>query len=294
MIIEGRPKENGPKRPFIGPGASRPGPAGVFCSLPQYARILGIAYGDDTNTMGQRAYPRSLAFALLAAAALAWLAPSAQAANVDYCVTCKSPDEVYRCRVTGVDARVGDALKLYCVIRLAKEGNHASCAAEAATTSCVGLVKVYNYDGPALPDNLTADPRVRKLQQKVERNQRDFAQPEGNEPKSLFELGGRAVSASKKGLRNAGSAIGLTSSDSEAARPAAQPLPRTSSTSALPTQPAPRTAAPPPTETVGTATRVKQAAKSASSAVGGFARKSYHCMLSLFRHCSEEESGALE
>ena len=256
--------------------------------LAQYAKIFGITDGDDAGTMGQHAYPRSLAFALLAAAALAWFAPSAQAASVDYCVTCKNPDEVYRCRVTGVGSKPSDALKLYCVIRMAKEGHHASCAAESATTTCVGLVKVLNYDGPALPENLTSDPRVRRLEQKVERSQQDFAKPKGNEPKSLFELGGRAVSASKKGLRNAGSAIGLTSSGREAAQP------RTSSTSALPAQPAPRTATAQPTESVGTVTRVKRAAQSASSAVGGFARKSYHCVLSLFRHCREEESGALE
>jgi len=283
MIIEGRPRENGPKWPSIGPGALASGPVRW---LAQYARILGITHGDDANAMGQHAYPRWLAFALLAAAALAWLAPSAKAASVDYCVTCKSPDEVYRCRVTGVGSQPSDALKLYCVIRMAKEGNHASCSAETATTSCVGLVKVYNYNGPTLPENVTSDPRVRELQQKVERNQRDFAKPEGNEPKSLLELGGRAVSASKRGLRSATEAIGLTSPESQAPRPAAQPLPSTSSTSAAPR--------PQPTESVGTVTRVKRAAQSAGSAVGGFARKSYRCMLSLFRHCSEEESGALE
>jgi hypothetical protein len=39
---------------------------------------------------------------------------------------------------------------------------------------------------------------------------------------------------------------------------------------------------------------MKQAAQTAGSAVGGFARKSYRCMLSFFRHCSEEESGGPE
>jgi len=264
-----------------------PGPASVFGSSPPYAKILGIAYGDDTNTMCQRAYPRWLALALFAAAALAWAAPSARAASVDYCVTCKNPDEVYRCRVTGVGSKPSGALKLYCVIRLAKEGKHASCAAEAATASCVGLVKVYNYNGPTLPDNITSDARVRELQQKVERNQREFQQPKGNAPKSLFELGGRAVSASKKGLRNASEAMGLTSSESQAPRPAAQPLPPATSTSALPAQPAPQTAQSQPTKSAGTVTRMKHAAQSAGAAVGGFARKSYNCMLSLFRHCGE-------
>ena len=42
------------------------------------------------------------------------------------------------------------------------------------------------------------------------------------------------------------------------------------------------------TESVGTATRMKHAAQDAGSAVGGFARKSYNCVLSLFSNCSEE------
>jgi hypothetical protein len=262
----GTPRGEWAEIAFFEPGALGPGPASVFGSSPPYAKILGIAYKDDTNTMGQHAYPRWLALALFAAAALAWAAPSARAASVDYCVTCKNPDEVYRCRVAGVGSKPSDALKLYCVIRLAKEGKHASCAAEAATASCVGLIKVYNYNGPTLPENITSDSRVRELEQKVERNQRDFAKPEGKEPKSLFELGGRAVSASKRGLRNASEAVGLSSSESQTPRPAAQPL---------------------PTKHVGTATRMKQAAQSAGAAVGGFARRSYNCMLSLFRHCGE-------
>ena len=43
-----------------------------------------------------------------------------------------------------------------------------------------------------------------------------------------------------------------------------------------------------PTESVGTATRMKHAAQDAGSAVGGFARKSYKCVLALVSNCSEE------
>lgn len=189
------------------------------------------------------------------AVALVW-APS-PAAAADYCVTCKNPDETYRCRVTGIKAT--DALKLYCVIRTAKEGNHASCKAERATADCVGLVKVYAYDGPALPEELTSDPRVREMRERVERDQRTFQEPEGEAPKSLFELGGRAVDASRRGLRNAGSAIGLGSSEAEA-------------------PPAP----PPPAPTASTAERES------------FARRSYRCMRSLFRNCGAQDKEALD
>lgn len=209
--------------------------------------------------MGPRVQSGRIVSAAFGAAVLAAFVPPAQAANTDYCVTCKSPEETYRCRVTGAGVKPNDALKLYCVIRTAKEGNHASCSAEKATGACIGLVKVYTYDGPTLPRGLTSDPRVRELNRRIERDRQTFKEPTEDEPKSLFELGGRAVDASRRGLRNAGSAVGLTSED-EVAPPAADRLPP-------PTQSAPPDTAAAETQSVG------------------FARRSYNCVMSLFRDC---------
>jgi hypothetical protein len=195
----------------------------------------------------------------IATVALMCLPSQTSAASADYCITCQNPSATYRCRVTGDGAKPSDALKLYCVIRTAKEGNHSSCKAQKATSGCVGLVKVYNYDGPALPESLTSDPRVRELQQRVERDQRTFQEPKGDEPSSLFELGGRAVDASKNRLRNAGAAIGIGGSESE-----------------------PHAAIPPP-----------QSAQSAGESEG-FAHRSYRCMRSLFRNCGSVDKEALE
>jgi hypothetical protein len=194
------------------------------------------------------------------------------AASADYCITCKNPDATYRCKVRGVSKRAGDAVKLFCVIRTAKEGNHASCSAEAASAGCNGVVKVYNYNGPSLPDDMLSDPRVKELKQKVEQDRRTFEEPEGDEPKTLFELGGRAAKASARGLRNAGSAVGLTSPAGETAPPSTASLPKEAEAE----------------ESVGTVTRVRQAAQSAGSAVGGFAKKSYRCVVSLFSNCRGE------
>ena len=55
---------------------------------------------------------------------LVCVAGSAQADEAAYCVTCTGPDQTYRCRVTGEGSKPSDALKLYCVIRTAKEGHH--------------------------------------------------------------------------------------------------------------------------------------------------------------------------
>jgi hypothetical protein len=251
--------------------------------------VLGFSallHGDDGITMGRRACPRPFLHAALIAGALACASSAALAADAEYCVTCKNPDQTYRCKITGVGKRPTDALKLYCVIRTAKDGNHASCKAEAASAACNGLAKVYNYEGPSLPPEVAADPRVRELKQRVDQDRRTFAEPtdkaKGEAPKTLFELGGRAVDASAKGLRGARSALG-GSSDDPAPAPAKAPAPTTGSLPVAAPAPAPQ-----PTESVSTAGRVKQAAQSTGSAVSGFARKSYNCVLSLFRHCSEE------
>jgi len=225
--------------------------------------------------MGQAACPEPLLHAALVAGLLLGGSSAALAADAEYCVTCTNPDQTYRCKITGVGKRPSDALKLYCVIRTAKEGNHAECKAAAASAACNGVAKVYSYDGPSLPQSATADPRVRELKQKVEQDRRTFAEPKGDAkgeaPKTLFELGGRAVDASAKGLRGARSALG-GSSDNPAPNP--PPVPATGALPAATPAPPP----PKPAESVSTATRVKQAA-----------RKSYNCVLSLFRHCSEEE-----
>ena len=60
----------------------------------------------------------------LAAVAFAALAPAA-AEGASYCVTCTGPDQTYVCNVTGEGTRRTDALKLYCIVRTAKEGGHA-------------------------------------------------------------------------------------------------------------------------------------------------------------------------
>jgi hypothetical protein len=229
--------------------------------------------------MGQRACPRPFLHAALIAGAVACASSAARAADAEYCVTCKNPDQTYRCKITGVGKRPSDALKLYCVIRTAKDGSHASCKAEAASAACHGLAKVYDYEGPSLPPDVAADPRVKEFKHRVDQDRRIFGEPKdkakGEAPKTLFELGGRAVDASAKGLRGARSALGGTP-DNPAPNPAAAP-----STGSLPVA-AP---APQPSESVSTAGR---SAQSTGSAVSGFARKSYNCVLSLFRHCSEE------
>jgi hypothetical protein len=183
-----------------------------------------------------------------------------------YCVTCKNPDQTYVCRVMAGGTRASDAFKLYCVIRLAKDGHHASCSA-ASSSNCNGVEKVYSYDGP-MPDDLVSDPHIQKLQSKIEEQQKIFEPPKGNEPHTLVELTGRAMSASRQRWRNArGALVG-------SAPPPGQPSPQDGST-------------PPASRQVQAAPPVAPQAQHTGSSVTSFARKSYHCMMSLFRHCRD-------
>lgn len=265
-------------------------------------------------------------FALLAvfagfAACLALPVSPATAGEVAYCVTCQGPDQTYLCKVVGEGSRPNDALKLYCIIRTAKEGNHASCKAKRDIEGCVGEPKVYSYEGPTIPADIASDPRAKKILGKLEREQKKFDKPKGEGPQTLVDLTSRAVKSSRKGLRNAREAITGPSDEAEASNettastpPAPQvsaPAPQASAApqvltpapqaSAAPQvlMPAPQAsvtqpealpqAAPAPEPTSPSRMRrMKNAAYNAGAAVGGFARKSYSCMWSLFRNCSGE------
>src|SRR5262245_28929460 len=95
----------------------------------------------------------------------------AHAGEVTYCVRCNGPDHTYLCKVVGEGSRPNDALKLYCIIRTAKEGNHASCKAKRDLEGCVGDAKVYSYEGPTIPADIASDPRAKKIIDKLDREQ---------------------------------------------------------------------------------------------------------------------------
>jgi hypothetical protein len=137
--------------------------------------------------------------------------------------------------------------------------------------------KVYSYDGP-VPEDLTSDPRIKKFTDKLERERKVFEPPKGDQPKTLVELGGRAVSASRQGLRKARSRFGGSSQEINQSLPD-EPLSYDPAPGPLAAE-----SVPPPAPDVSQPNRAQRA----SSAVGGFARKSYRCVASLFRKCSEQ------
>jgi hypothetical protein len=209
---------------------------------------------------------------LACAALLAWASAPALAGEAKYCVTCKNPDQIYLCQVSAGGKKPSDALKLYCVMRVAKEGQHSSCSAEKAKGPCNGLVKVYEYDGP-MPEDIAASVQhySDKVNDRIRKEQKAFEKPKSDQPDTLVKLTGRAVSAARNRM-------GRGSGGDE-------PPPPDDSLTASPAPPPEEAALPPYVEDSS-----PNRAQRASSAVGGFARKSYRCMLSLFRHCSADET----
>lgn len=234
----------------------------------------------------------------------AFVAPTVLAEGVAYCVTCKKPKQTYVCRVTGEGSRLKDALKLYCIVRLAKEGNHASCRAKHRVADCDGIERTYSYHGPVIPDRLADDPRVQKLMRKAAHEQEAFEKPDGKGPQTLVDLTGRAISASRKGWRNMRDAIrgdpdepGLPGEDANRSTAAPDqeapikltPPPPRSTAALLETPPS---ADAKEEESESRFQRMKNTVKNAGSAVGGFASKSYRCVRSLFRNCRSESASA--
>jgi hypothetical protein len=241
--------------------------------------------------MSSRAYAVALAGAGLAVSLLAGAGFGARASETAFCVTCKGPDETYVCKVNTDVRGQADALKLYCVVRTAKEGGHASCAARDDVAGCNGVTKTYSFDVPDLPASLAADPRVKKFNDYVAREQKKFRQDD--KPSQSL------VGVSRRGIRNLRASLGGDEEPKPSPPPeqgslqqepveelpgeAAPPLPLSASpepsvSAGLPAG----TEAPPPEKT----SRVRRGAQS----VGSFTRKSYRCMRSLFRHCGSDES----
>jgi len=213
-------------------------------------------------------------YLLMAMLLLAIASVNASAGQTDFCVTCSSPERSYLCRVDTPQANPGDeALRLYCIIRTAKDGGHRSCAVSRTPAKvCTGQLKTYSYNGPAIPSSMQS--AIRHYREN--RNKKDVREqtpapvqispeqkPEQKKgpPETLIEMTGRAGHAVKDATGNTGRAIGNIGKKAG----------KTVSNSAH-----------------GAGSAVSNAAKKTGSAVGNAARHTYDCIRTLFRDCSEK------
>lgn len=238
-------------------------------------------------------HARAIGSAVPLAAALLFCALSvADAGEAAYCVTCKGPDQTYLCRVNGEAISRNDAVKLYCVERTAKEGGHASCGARDASAGCNGVEKTYSYNGPDVPEGVAEDPRVKKLMDHVRKEQKAF---DKDDRKSLVEVTGQAVSASRRGIRNIRASIAGRDEPEQSPAPASappsghasqEPLPELPRETAPATPPSvPSSAAAEPSASPAEAVPPENAAPpERKSRVKSIAR----CVRSFFRRCGSD------
>src|SRR5262249_14789325 len=117
--------------------------------------------------------PHWLALSGAASASLAAVAVNpATAGEAAYCLTCTSPDRSYICRVTGEGVSQNDIFRLYCIVRTARRGGHAPCAATAGSENCNGVARSFKYHGPSLSASLADNPKVKRFISKVEEDYR--------------------------------------------------------------------------------------------------------------------------
>ena len=224
----------------------------------------------------------------LAASLLLCAFSGVEAGEAAYCVTCRGPDQTYLCRVNGEAIGRNDAVKLYCVERTAKEGGHASCGARDASAGCNGVEKTYSYNGPDIPEGLAEDPRVKKLMDRVQKEQKAF---DKEDRKSLVEVTGQAVSASRRGIRNMRASIAGRDEPEQSPAPSNPPPASLASQEHLPELPGenapavPLSAAEPPSVPSAAAIPAETAAPpERKSRVKSIAR----CVRSLFRRCGSD------
>lgn len=115
----------------------------------------------------------------------------------DYCIKCTNPDETYICRITSSSSKT-QGKQLLCIMNIAREHGHDSCAATAQAQACSGVLVQYEADDtgmqqmPAMKTLRTPEPVA-----PVDTSKR--------EPETLVEFTKQATKATKKSLKSAGS-----------------------------------------------------------------------------------------
>lgn len=226
---------------------------------------------------------------LTASCVLLAMASSAPAHAAQHCVICDAPSATYLCEAqNGPGILAANGGQLACITELAKRGGHDSCSViRQAASQCDGLAPTVLFPGtsdaefeaavppPSEPvppppvettakppppvsqdgaatsatETFTADDEERDLQDPLAKTEKAKGPP-----KTVAEMADRAYDSSKKGLDNAGKAVGDT------AKAAGKAVSETAQKTG------------------------KQIGK-AGKAVGDGAKKAWNCLTSLFSDC---------
>lgn len=203
--------------------------------------------------------------------AAAMIAGEATAEPRQYCVSCKDPDQTYICQVETSLANPNEkGLQLYCIIRTSKDGGHKSCTvSKTDIAQCAGPVLTYSFQAPSVsPQIREAVERFRKARE-PDQAEESGPQQKGGEPETLIDMTGRAVKASREGIKNTGQTISGTASATtgkvgEVARGAGKGVTKA-------------------------ARKVGSATKKTGAAVGSTAKTAIDCIRSWFRDCGSSQ-----
>ena len=118
----------------------------------------------------------------------------------DYCIKCTNPDLTYICRIVSSSTQT-QGRQFLCIMNIAKEQGHDSCAATNQTQACSGVLVQYEISGsspqqiPTIDATTTTAPAILPEAQDAKTG----------EAKTLVEFTKQATKATKKGLNSAGS-----------------------------------------------------------------------------------------
>jgi len=202
-------------------------------------------------------------WAFLAGIATAELAVAQRlpANAAEYCVTCAAPAAMYACTIDGVppEAPNDPRGQLLCIQELARLGNHETCSVpRSAPQPCPGMVRVVAAPADGTPPAAAAtDPAAA-----------------GTEPALRAEGAPTVVTAPPPG----------DAPPLEKVKPAKEP--RTVEELAIQTVDASKQGLKKASDAVtGTAEKAGENVGKAGSAVGDAAKKTWHCLSSLFSDC---------
>ncbi|MCF6198263.1 MAG: hypothetical protein L3J67_02490 [Hyphomicrobiaceae bacterium] len=117
----------------------------------------------------------------------------------DYCIKCTNPGETYICRVVS-NSNSAQGKQLLCIMNIAREHGHDSCAATTQSQSCSGVLVQYEVSG-----TMTTPGPPRPVNSALATpSQTAPPQRTTGEPRTLVEFTKKATKATKKSFKSAG------------------------------------------------------------------------------------------
>jgi len=122
----------------------------------------------------------------------------------DYCIKCTNPNETYICRISSNSSQT-QGKQLLCIMNIAREHGHDSCAATTEAHACSGVLVQYKVNGSGMPQA-----PVEKASTIPAHEQPPVAPVDATkkEPETLVEFTKQAGTATKKSLQSASTDTG--------------------------------------------------------------------------------------